>query len=133
MKISTNSRYAIRFLAQLASEGEAKISTASIAGNEMISEKMLERIAAKLKNEGYVRSSRGLGGGYELAIPANEITVAMILKIMETPYLPLHCNKEDDVCRVGGVDCKMHKMMTQIDKAISSVTENITIEDLIRE
>ena len=133
MKISTNTRYALRFLARLAASGEERMTTASIAALEGISEKMLERIAAKLKREGFVRSTRGIGGGYELAIPAEEITVTQILRTMETSFLPLHCTGEDECCPAGDVDCRLHRMLERVDRAILSVTDAVTVADLLRE
>ena len=132
MKISTNTRYALRFLACLAACDAGKLTTATIAAREGISEKMLERIAAKLKKEGVVRASRGIGGGYELARAADKITVAQILRLMETPYLPLHCNGEETGCDIGGLDCRFYRLFGEIDRAISSVTEKVTIADLVR-
>ncbi|MEG1773726.1 MAG: Rrf2 family transcriptional regulator, partial [Oscillospiraceae bacterium] len=100
MKISTNSRYALRFLTRLAN-AEGRMTTMSIAHAEGISEKMLERIAAKLGREGFIRSIKGIGGGYELARPSEEITVSQVLQTMETPYLPLHCIEEHEDCRMA--------------------------------
>jgi len=133
MKISTNTRYALRFLAQLSCCEGGRLTTASVASAEAISEKMLERIAAKLKREGFVRSTRGIGGGYELAIPAEEITVTQIIRTMETPYLPLHCTGEKGCCDAGGVDCEIYRMFERIDRAITDVTDCVTVADLARE
>lgn len=132
MKISTNTRYALRFLARLASCEEGRMTTASIARMENISEKMLERIAAKLKHEGFVQSARGIGGGYELAVPANEITVTGIIRTMETPYLPLHCSQTPEKCPAGDLDCKIYHMLCRVDEAIASVTDSVTVADLVR-
>ncbi len=133
MKISTNTRYALRFLARLASCEEGRMTTAVIARMENISEKMLERIAAKLKHEGFVRSARGIGGGYELAVPAREITVTQIIRTMETPYLPLHCSDSPEKCPTGDVDCKIYRLLCRVDQAIAEVTDSVTIADLVRE
>ncbi len=133
MKISTNTRYALRFLARLAVCEEGRLTTASVAAAENISEKMLERIAAKLKREGFVASSRGIGGGYSLAVPAQEITVTRIIRVMETPYLPLHCSGEEDCCGAGGIECAIYRMFLQVDRAITEVTDRVTIADLARE
>jgi len=132
MKISTNTRYALRFLARLASCEEGRMTTASIAALEGISEKMLERIAAKLKREGFVRSTRGIGGGYELEIPADEITVTQVLRTMETTCLPLHCTGEDECCPAGDLDCSLYRMLERVDRAILGVTDSVTVADLIR-
>ena len=66
MKISTNTRYALRFLSRVAERAPERITTSAVSELEGISEKMLERIAAKLAREGFVRSVKGMGGGFEL-------------------------------------------------------------------
>lgn len=132
MKISTNSRYALRFLMRIAMS-KGRVTTLSVANAEGISEKMLERIAAKLKKSGYVKSVKGIGGGYELAMPAEQITAAMVLKTMETPYLPIHCidGWEED-CRMSG-NCVTLSLWKRIDEAIAAVTDSVTIADLAGE
>lgn len=131
MKISTNSRYALRFLVCLA-DVETRLTTLSIARAEGISEKMLERIAAKLGREGFVRSIKGIGGGYELARPADRITVTDILTVMETPYLPHHCVENHADCRRAG-GCHLLPLWQRIDRAIRDVTDNVSIADIVRE
>ena len=130
MKISTNSRYGLRFLAQLAQSG-GRMTTMAIAHAEGISEKMLERIAAKLKREGFVRSVKGIGGGYELVCPADAITVTQILKVMETPYLPHHCTENSEDCLMWK-SCSMLPMWQQIEQAICEVTDRYTVADIVR-
>lgn len=132
MKISTNSRYAIRFLIQLAAKKDSlKQSVASIAQAEGLSEKMLERIAAKLKKAGFVISAKGVGGGYELNMDPNRITMTMILELMETPYLPLHCGGEtNEDCVYEIQNCPTYPVWQQIDDAIRQITDNCTIAQL---
>ena len=107
------------------------MTTMAIARAEGISEKMLERIAAKLKREGFVRSTKGIGGGYELACPAEEITVTQVLTVMETPYLPHHCLENYEDCKLYG-ECTMLVLWQQIDEAIRAVTDRVTVADIVR-
>ena len=132
-KISTNSRYALRFLAKVAERSPERVTTISVAQSEGISEKMLERIASKLAKNGFVTSAKGVKGGYVLARPADEITVTEVLATMETPYLPLHCVDcfETDCKMYGG--CNMIKLWEDIDVAIRTVTDKVTVEDIIRD
>ena len=130
MKISTNSRYALRFLARIA-QSDKRLTTAQVAHLENISEKMLERIAAKLVKIGFITSAKGAGGGYELVIPSDEITVTMVLTTMETPYLPHHCIEDFEDCAMKN-ECTMICLWEQIDQAIRSVTDKVTIADIVR-
>lgn len=132
MKISTNSRYALRFLARVAQKNGEKVTTLAAASAEGISEKMLERIAAKLTKAGFLQSSKGINGGYTLARRADEITVTEVLNAMETVCLPLHCieNPEENCTMYNG--CNMLCLWRQIEEAIQGVTDKVTIEQIIR-
>lgn len=132
MKISTNSRYAIRLLARVAQKDGERVTTAAAADAEGISEKMLERIAAKLTREGFLVSIKGIRGGYILARPANKITVTDILLTMETPYLPHHCIEQAEKNCKMSKDCNMLCLWERIDEAIKNVTDNVTIADIVR-
>ena len=132
MQISTNSRYALRFLARVAQKGGERVTAAVAAQAEGISEKMLERIAAKLTRAGFILSIKGIKGGYMLARPAGQITVTDVLLVMETPYLPQHCVEQpSENCKMYN-GCKMLCLWGKIDDAIRQVTDHITIADIIR-
>ena len=131
MKISTNSRYALRFLARVAQKSGERVTAAAAAQAEGISEKMLERIAAKLTRAGFIRSVKGIRGGYILARPPQQITVTDVLLAMETPYLPQHCvDIPEENCKMFNC-CKMLKMWRETDDAIRKVTDNYTVADMI--
>jgi len=132
MKISTNSRYALRFLARVAQKNGERVTTSSVAQVEGISEKLLERIAAKLSAEGFVKSVKGAHGGYMLSREADKITVSDILKTMERPYLPHHCVEDPENCCKMHQGCNMLCLWKRIDEAICSVTDNVTIADIVR-
>jgi len=132
MKISTNSRYALRFLARVAQKNGERVTTSSVAQVEGISEKLLERIAAKLSAEGFVKSVKGAHGGYMLSREADKITVSEILKTMERPYLPHHCVEDPENCCKMHQGCNMLCLWKRIDEAICSVTDNVTIADIVR-
>lgn len=132
MKISTNSRYALRFLARVAQKEGERVTTSAAAQAEGISEKMLERIAAKLTREGFLASGKGIRGGYVLTRPADSITVSQVLRVMETPYLPCHCIEQPEKnCKMSS-ECSMLWLWKRVDEAICSVTDHVTIADIMR-
>lgn len=133
MKISTNSRYALRFLVRVAQREGERTTTAFVADLEGISEKLLERIAAKLAAEGFVQSVKGARGGYVLLRPADKITVSEILKTMERPYLPHHCIEDPENCCKMYEGCGLLCLWQKIDDAILSVTDNVTVADLAKQ
>lgn len=132
MKISTNSRYALRLLARVAQKEGERVTTSAAAQAEGISEKMLERIAAKLTREGFLVSGKGIRGGYVLTRPADSITVSQVLRVMETPYLPCHCIEQPEKnCKMSS-ECSMLWLWKRVDEAICGVTDHVTIADIMR-
>lgn len=108
------------------------MTTSSVAQSEGISEKMLERIAAKLTREGFLISEKGIRGGYVLSRPADSITVSQVMKVMETHFLPHHCMEHaEQNCKMSR-DCSMLRLWKRVDEAICSVTDHVTIADIMR-
>jgi len=75
---------------------------------------------------------KGAHGGYMLSREADKITVSDILKTMERPYLPHHCVEDPENCCKMHQDCNMLCLWKRIDEAICSVTDNVTIADIVR-
>ena len=79
--ISTKGRYALVMMVDLAGqEGELPVSIREISERQGISLKYLEQIVSILTKAGLVTSTRGANGGYRIAMPADQITVGMILR-----------------------------------------------------
>lgn len=80
MKLSTKARYAVTAMMDLALHEKANpVTLADISHYQGISLSYLEQLFAKLRKNGLVRGVRGPGGGYRLARPAGEISVAEII------------------------------------------------------
>ena len=86
MRISAKVDYAVRAAIELAVAGEDHLTKAeAIAHAQDIPLKFLENILGDLRQGGLVRSQRGAEGGYRLARPASEITVADVIRAVEGP------------------------------------------------
>jgi Rrf2 family cysteine metabolism transcriptional repressor len=84
MKLSTNSRYGLRAMVDLAANYMgAPVSLSAIAARQHISESYLEHLFAMLRKAGFVKSAKGAQGGY---IPAEEpelVRAGDILRVLE--------------------------------------------------
>src|SRR3954465_11536433 len=88
MKVSTRGDYAARALLSLALHGEERpTSVKEIAERTGLPQPYLEQILLAVKGAGLVRSKRGVGGGYVLARPPAEITLAEIVAAVEGPIV----------------------------------------------
>ena len=87
MRVSTRGDYACRALLSLAlhDNGETPTSVRDIAERTALPQPYLEQILLALKGAGLVRSKRGVGGGYVLARPPAEITLAEVVSAVDGP------------------------------------------------
>lgn len=89
MKITTRSEYALLALVYLARQTSTEyISVQTIAQAQDIPAKFLEQILLTLKRARYLRSSKGKYGGYQLARPADTITLAEIIRLFDGALAP---------------------------------------------
>ena len=89
MKVSTRGDYACRALLSLTlhAENNTPTSVRDIADRTGLPQPYLEQILLALKGAGLVRSKRGVGGGYVLARPTEEITLAQIVSAVDGPIV----------------------------------------------
>ncbi len=98
MKLSTKGRYgltALLFLARHA--GDGPVSLRGMAGTG-IQPDYLEQLLGSLRKAGLVNTVRGAQGGYELARPAEEITVGEIIAATEGPIRFCDGDSEEGMC-----------------------------------
>jgi len=89
MKLTARSEYALLALVQLARRGTRDYMTVqSIAEAQGIPPKYLEQILLPLKRAHYVKSLKGQGGGYRLARPADTISLAEVIRLLDGPLAP---------------------------------------------
>lgn len=105
-----------------------------MAESEHISLKFLESILLDLKKQGFLGSKKGKGGGYYLLKPANEITLAAVIRVLEGPIAWLPCVSLNyyEKCTdcISEDACTIHHMMVEVRDSILSVVENKTVQDL---
>lgn len=135
MKLSTKGRYGLRALVDLAVNSETEaVSIASIAQRQHISESYLEQLAGKLKKAGLIMSTRGAGGGYRLAKPADEISVGDVLRALEGSLEAVECQglRADGGCE-GADLCVTKYVWQKINQSITETVDKIMLEQLIVE
>ena len=110
MKISTNGRYALRMLLDLAEhQSEGYIALKDIAARQDVSKKYLEQIIPILNKSGFLLASRGFQGGYRLA------------KTLDNE--PVLCQRADM--------CTTLSVWKGLKKVIDDYVDGITLQDLL--
>lgn len=131
MTISTKGRYALRIMMDLSSHIGETVKLKDIAARQEISEKYMEQIIAVLNKAGYVRSTRGAQGGYQLVKQPEEYTVGMILRLTEGSLAPVDCLEENALhCERNG-RCATVEIYKRIYDAINGVIDHTTVQDLL--
>ncbi len=130
--ISTKGRYALRAMADLAeNQGDALIPLAEVAERQGISEKYLESIVTTLSKAGLIQGQRGKGGGYRLAYPAQDYSIASILKAVEGPIVPVACLADGAQNCVNRDRCRTLPLWQALDDLINNYLESVTLQDLL--
>jgi len=140
MMFSTKAEYGIRVMVELArGADENPIPLAEIADRGGLPLAYLEHLVARLRKAGLVASRRGSRGGYMLARPAGEITMAEVVEALEGSIAPIECISEaadgSIVCaREAGLDsvCPTKLLWTRVRFSIVSTLRETTLSDLLR-
>lgn len=133
MMISTKGRYALRILLDIgeaAAEGDF-ISLGDVAYRQEISMKYLEAIVASLAKAALVESKRGKAGGYRLARPVDEITVADVIRAAEGSISPVACPECDGVSCSRAGKCLTVELWKHLDDRIERYLSAVTLADLL--
>jgi Rrf2 family protein len=131
VRISAKVDYAVRAMCELAAwQGEAPLKAEQISQAQEIPLSFLENILVDLRRGGLVRSLRGQVGGYRLAQPASEITVADVIRAVEGPLADVRgLRPEHLVFHGSAVALRDVWLATRV--GLRRVLEGITIADVV--
>jgi Rrf2 family transcriptional regulator, cysteine metabolism repressor len=138
MIFSTKAEYGIRVMAHLARhDGDRPISLATVAEAEGLPLAYLEHLVQRLRRAELVESRRGAHGGYTLARPAEEITMAAVVEALEGVIAPIECITAspdgDLVCtREAQEPCPTKLLWTRVQGSIVRTLNDTTLADLVR-
>ena len=130
MKLTTKGRYAVTAMLDLALHyDQGAVTLADIARRQGISLSYLEQLFARLRRHGLVDSTRGPGGGYNLAKGPEQISIAQIIVVI---------NENIDATRCGGErncdddeTCLTHSLWEKLSEQIYEFLDGITLADLV--
>ena len=143
MRISKRGEYGLRAMIDLATQltshdGQSPVASVvqikEIAERQHIPAKFLEQILLTLKNNGMLHSRMGVGGGYYLARPADEINLGHIVRVLDGPLAPIGCVSQMAYETCGCPDektCGLRLVMLDVRNAISDILDNTTLADVI--
>ena len=134
MRLSVRGEYALRALLVLGLNYDRPlVRIQAISDEQNIPKRFLEQILNDLKSAGIVQSRRGVAGGYRLAKPPHEITIAAVVRHIEGALAPVSCVSEQFYEKCSCPDesrCAIRSAMKEVRDAIVRIVEHITIADL---
>ena len=130
MQVSAKIEYAVRALVQLAAEGGGPVKGEKLAEAQQIPPKFLESILAQLRHDGLLTSRRGGDGGYWLARPATEITVADVMRATEGPLARVRGLPPETVYYQGAA-ARLSEVWIAVRASLRDVLEQVTLADLV--
>lgn len=130
MKLTSKGRYAVTAVLDIALNANGgPVSLADISERQHISLSYLEQLFAKLRKDGLVKSVRGPGGGYQLGLPSEQISVGMIIAAVNENIHVTKCLGREN-CK-NGVECLTHELWEDLSLRIESFLNEITLAELV--
>ncbi|MCX5042121.1 Rrf2 family transcriptional regulator [Aldersonia sp. NBC_00410] len=129
MHITARADCAVRALAELAREGGAPLKADALAKAADLAPKFLEAVLADLRHGGLVCSRRGPDGGYWLARPASEISIADVIRTAEGPLASVRGERPEDVT-YSGAAVPLQQVWIAVRVNLRSVLEQVSVADV---
>ena len=130
MRVSAKVDYALRAMTELAAASPSLMTGEQLATAQKIPPKFLESILAQLRNGGLVASQRGAEGGYRLAKPAEEISIADVIRELEGPIATVRGARPDEL-EYAGAASGLRDIWLELRKQMRGVLEQTTLADLV--
>ena len=131
MRVSAKADYALRAVIELAAADERPVKGERVAQAQEIPLKFLENILGDLRHAGVVRSQRGAEGGYWLARPPDEISVAEVIRAVEGPIANVRGLGPETV-EYAGPAAPLQQVWIAVRANLRAVLELVSIGDVAR-
>ena len=130
MRLTTKGRFAVTAMVDLAMRGgTSPVTLASISERQKISLSYLEQLFGKLRRHNIVESVRGPGGGYYLARPSSQISIADVIVAVDEPLDATKCggmaNCHDDR------QCVTHDLWTGLNESIYAYLNAVSLKQVV--
>jgi Rrf2 family protein len=130
MRISAKADYAVRAAVELAAADDEKpVKAERIASAQDIPLNFLENILGELRHAGIVRSHRGAEGGFRLAKPANQLTIADVIRAVEGPLASVRGGPPEDATYPGAATA-LPRVWIAVRASLRNVVEHVTLADV---
>ena len=130
MRLSARADYALRAAIELAAAQGSHVTADQLARAQQIPGKFLEAILTQLGRSGLVRSRRGPDGGFWLARPASEISLADIIRAIDGPLLGVRGERPENVTYPGVAE-PLQQVWIALRANERAVLEEVSLEHIV--
>jgi Rrf2 family protein len=128
--VTAKADYAVRAVIELAgSAPDAPRKVDDVATAQAIPVSFLENILTQLRSAGIVRSQRGPEGGYWLAHPAAELSLAQVIRAVEGPLVGIRGQRPEEVAYSGSAE-PLQQVWIALRSNLRKVLENVSVADV---
>ncbi len=133
MKLGTKARYAVMAMVDIARHGSAApVPLSEIAERQEISLLYLEQLFVRLRRAGLVASTRGAGGGFELARSADNVRIGDIVAAVEEEIKATRCEAGSPAgCMADKARCLTHDLWEELGRQIFLFLNSVTLADVV--
>ncbi len=129
--ITRNTDYGIRALCFIAKNKDRVVAVPELVKTLAMPRPFLRKILQALTKSGFVRSYKGVGGGFALAMPANKIYIVEVAEVFQGDFSLNECFLNKKVCP-NRRTCQLKRKIDEIEKGVISELGAITIGELIK-
>src|SRR6202050_5078550 len=130
MRLSARADYALRAAIELAAASSGHVTADQLARAQQIPGKFLETILTHLRRSGLVRSQRGPDGGFWLARPASEISLADIIRAIDGQLLGVRGERPENVTYPGSAE-PLQRVWIALRAEERGVVETVTLAYIV--
>jgi Rrf2 family protein len=134
--LSRKTKYGLKAMLALARDyGKGPVLISELAEREKIPEKFLQLILLELRNQGFLQSKKGRGGGYFLGRDPREVVVGHVIRVLDGPLAPVPCVSQTayqtcEECR-DEESCAVRMLMQEVRDATARILDGVSLADVV--
>lgn len=130
VRLSARVDYSVRAALELAAAEPEPVKAEQIASAQQIPQRFLANILADLVRAGVVRSQRGAEGGYRLARPARDISIADVMRVEQGFLTDIHGERPEQLHYLGAA-ARLREVWVAAREGYRSVLEQVSLADVV--
>jgi Rrf2 family protein len=130
VRLSARVDYCVRAALELAAAEPEAVKAEVIAGAQEIPPRFLANIMADLVRAGVARSQRGAAGGYRLARPAKEISIADVIRVEQGFLTDIHGERPEELEYRGAAE-RLREVWVAARAGYRAVLEQVSLADVV--